>query len=118
MKKRDLILASVLLLAAAALWFAVRPGGSGGWVVVTCGGEEIARYSLVEDRTVTLGEEDYNVLVISNGKAVVTEANCGDHTCIRMGEICREGETIVCLPHRLVISIVGGGDAAFDAVAG
>ena len=45
----------------------------------------------------------------------MTEANCGDHTCVRMGRISRAGEAIVCLPHRLVVEIVGG-EAAADAV--
>ena len=44
------------------------------------------------------------------------EANCGDHTCVRTGEIFRDGETIVCLPHKLVIAVEGGAAADFDAV--
>ena len=43
------------------------------------------------------------------------EANCGDHTCIRTGAISREGETIVCLPHRMVVRVEGGEGAPFDA---
>ena len=118
MRKQDWILIAALLLAAGALWLAVRPGGTGGWVVITQNGEETARYSLAEDRTVTLGTDEYNVLVIQDGKAAVTQANCGDHTCIRMGEIGREGESVVCLPHRLVIEIVGGISSGVDAFTG
>ena len=50
--------------------------------------------------------------------AAVAEANCGDHTCIRTGQISREGEAIVCLPHRLVVRIEGGDEPLFDADAG
>ena len=71
---------------------------------------------MAEDRTVTIGEADYNVLEISGGGAAVVEANCGDHTCVRTGTVSRTGETIVCLPHRLVVEIVGGA-ADVDAVA-
>ena len=84
--------------------------------MVTVDGAEVGRYRLTEDRTVVIGEDDYNILEISGGGAAVTEANCGDHTCVRMGRISRAGETIVCLPHRLVVEIVGG-EAAADAVA-
>ena len=111
----DLLLAAVVLLAAAAVWFFTRPGGSGAWAVVTVDGQEVGRYALDEDRTVTIGAEDYNVLEISGGQAAVIEANCGDHTCVRTGWISREGETIVCLPHRLVVRIEGGA-AGPDAV--
>lgn len=113
----DILLIAAVLLAAGLLWLFTRPGGQGAWAVVTVGGEEVARYPLSEDVTVTLGGEDYNVLQIEDGAAAVIEANCGDHTCVRTGKVSRRGETVVCLPHELVVEIVGGGDAAFDAVS-
>lgn len=116
-RKYDLLLAAGMLLLAGALYLILRPGGSGAWVVVTMDGQETARWALNEDRTVTLGDGDYNVLRISGGAAAVIEANCGDHTCIRMGEISREGESIVCLPHRLVVRIEEGEASPFDALA-
>lgn len=119
MKKRnDLLLIAGLLLAAALVWVLVRPGGAGGWAVVTVDGAETARYPLDRDQTVTIGGEAYNILRISGGEAAVIEANCGDHTCVRTGTVSREGETIVCLPHRLVVRIEGGGASGFDAQLG
>lgn len=114
----DALLAAGLLLLALLLHIFLRPGGSGTWAVVTVDGEETARYSLAEDRTVKIGGEEYNVLEISGGAAAVVEANCGDHTCVRTGAISRAGETIVCLPHRLVIRIEGGEASSFDAETG
>ena len=119
MKRRnDLLLAGALLLAAALLWILVRPGGTGGWAVVTQDGAETARYPLDTNLTVTLGGEAYNILQIAGGEAAVIEANCGDHTCVRTGAVSRQGESIVCLPHRLVIRVEGGGTSVFDAGAG
>lgn len=119
MKHRyDLLLILLLLLAAGLLFLLLRPGGAGQYVLVTVDGEEVGRYPLDEDRTVTIGEEDYNILEIRNGAAAVTEANCGDHTCVRTGQIRRAGETIICLPHRLVVKIIGGGGETADAVSG
>lgn len=116
-KKRicDLLLATGVLLLAGILYLFFRPGGRGAWAVVTVDGQELARYSLAEDRTVTLGDADYNVLRIANGAAAVIEANCGDRTCVHMGDISREGESIVCLPHRLIVRIEGGEALPFDA---
>ncbi|MDE6996593.1 MAG: NusG domain II-containing protein [Oscillospiraceae bacterium] len=119
MKKRnDLLLIAGLLAAAALLWVLARPGGAGGWAVIIQDGTETARYPLDADRTVTIGGEAYNVLRISGGRASVIEANCGDHTCVRTGAVSREGETIVCLPHRLVVRIEGGVASGFDASVG
>ena len=112
----DIALIGCVLLLSALLYFVVRPAGEGAWAVVTIAGEEIARYDLAEEQTVTLGEEDYNILHISGGTASVIEANCGDHTCVRTGQVSRNGETIICLPHKLVVEIVGSGNSAFDAV--
>ncbi|MCI8757929.1 MAG: NusG domain II-containing protein [Oscillospiraceae bacterium] len=119
MGKNDLLLAAGILLAALALWLCLRPGDQGGWAVVTVDGQEQGRYPLGEDRTVTLGDGTaYNVLEIAGGQAAVREANCGDHTCVRTGAVSREGEVIVCLPHRLTVEIQGGQPAGFDAAVG
>ena len=122
MKKKhrgDLLLAGSILLLAGVLLFLFRPGGQGAWAVVTADGAEIARYPLDEDRTVRLGDDtDYNILQIAGGAAAVVEADCGDHTCVRTGAVSREGETIVCLPHRLTVRIEGGGASGFDASVG
>ena len=118
MKKADLLLAGGALLLAAALYLVLRPGGTGAWVVVTVDGAETARYALDGERTVTIGGADWNVLEIADGEASVLDANCGDHTCVNMGAISREGESIVCLPHKLTIHIEGGMAAPLDAIAG
>lgn len=118
-RRRDLLLAGSLLLLAGLLFLLFRPGGQGAWAVVTADGAEVARYPLDEDRTVRLGDgAGYNILQISGGAAAVIEADCGDHTCVRTGKISREGERIVCLPHKLMIRIEGGDGPAFDASVG
>lgn len=113
----DLLLVGGILLLALLLFLAVRPGEQGAYAVVRQDGEEIGRYPLDQDRTVTIGEEQYNILQIEGGAASVMEANCGDHTCVRTGAVSREGEVIVCLPHKLIVEITGGGTADFDAIA-
>ena len=117
-RQRDLLLLAGFLLLAGALFLFLRPGEEGSWAVVTADGKEAGRYPLAEDRRGTIGAADYNVLEIKDGAAAVAEANCGDHTCVRTGRISREGETIVCLPHRLVVRIEGGDEPLFDADAG
>lgn len=48
----------------------------------------------------------YNILEFDDGAVRVTEADCPDKICIQFGWIRHVGQTIVCLPHRLVIRIV------------
>ena len=38
----------------------------------------------------------------------VETANCPDRVCVRSGYITKAGQSIVCVPNRLIISITGG----------
>lgn len=115
---RDLILVGILLLAAFLLFFftrrnQVRETGTGASAVVTVDGEEIGRYYLNRDGTFSLNGGS-NVLVVENGEAWVSEANCPDKVCMGMGKISRNGEFIACLPNRLIIVVEGGEQSPID----
>ena len=116
-RKRDHLLVLVLLLAAGLLFLVLRPQAPGGWVRVTVEGQEVGRYPLDQDRTVTIGREDYNILEIAGGRAAIVEANCKNQNCVRSGAISRTGETIVCLPHKVLVEIVEGAASDFDALS-
>lgn len=110
--RNDMILAAVLLLVAAAsflLWHFSRAEGES--VTVKVDGTETAVYPLSEDREVEIiGGEDNeyrNVVVIRDGKVSVSEANCPDGICVKTRSASRAGESIVCLPHKLVIEVTG-----------
>ena len=106
--KNDLILIVAVLavaLIALSLFLLLRRGGSD--VVLTVDGEEIGRYSLLEDRTVEIPSHNggSNTVVIANGAASVSDASCPDQICVSHRKISMDGEVIVCLPNRLVVSI-------------
>ncbi len=110
--RNDIILAAVLLLIAAAsfLWWHFSRA-EGAEVAVKINGVQTAAYALNEDREVVItgGDEDEyrNVMVIRDGKVSVSEANCPDSICVKTRAASRAGETIVCLPHKLVIEVTG-----------
>lgn len=120
-RKNDLILAAVLLILGGALalfLFATRR--TGGTVRVQVDGCTEMELPLDEDTQILLGEggEFTNLLVIEGGAARVAEANCPDQICVNHRAIRYEGESIVCLPHRLVVSIEGGPGNDIDGTAG
>ena len=51
---------------------------------------------------------DYNIISIKDGQVTISEADCPGGDCTRQGPISRTGETIVCLPHKVMIEITGG----------
>jgi len=109
-KRNDIVLVLILLVSALAVWLCISLfSPSGDDVVVTVDGKETQRYPLSDDREVRLEcENGYNVLVIRDGKADVVEASCPDGLCVDFHPISKDGETIVCLPNKTVVSIEAG----------
>ena len=117
---RDLILVGALLLVALLLFFLVRNGqdratGTDAVAVVTVDGAEVGRYPLNKSGTFPLNNGS-NILVVENGEAWVSEANCPDKVCMGMGKISRNGEFIACLPNRLIVVVEGGEPALVDGM--
>lgn len=125
-RKADIILFIVLvavgLAASAAL--AMRGDSVGDKVIIESGGDLYATYSLAEDRTVIVpapkqvkmdapDTEDkydyYNIVEIKDGMVSVIEASCKNQVCVKHGPVSRSGESIVCLPNRLVVRIESDG---------
>jgi len=120
-KKADILLSAVLLIIGMGSMFLLRSDADENSVVaVTVDGQEYARYSLLKDRTERIETEyGYNLLTIEGGKAKITDADCKNRDCLSFGYISREGEIIVCLPHRLMVKIVSSetGGEAIDSVS-
>ena len=105
--KNDLIFISVLvfLVGVFALgYFLFRPEGD--TVIVTVGGNFYGEYSLHEDRTEVIRTEyTENVFVIREGKVYMERASCPDGICAKHRGIFRDGDSIICLPNQVVITV-------------
>ena len=107
--KNDIILVVVVLIVAAAGIFLLNHFKTDGvYAVVKIDGVETARYPLSQniEKVIETGDNGKNTLVIKNGKAFIEDANCPDKICEGHNKISYTGETIVCLPHKVVIEIV------------
>ena len=62
--------------------------------------------------------EGYNIVEIKDGWADVIEADCRDGLCADQKRVHKTGETIVCLPHKMVVTIEAGTENTVDAVVG
>ena len=118
--RNDLLLAAALLLLGGALALFLRlTRQGGGTVAVRIDGEAVMELPLSEDARLVLGEGEHtNTLVIADGMARVTEASCPDQICVRRGAVQYAGESIVCLPHKLVIAVQGGAGNGLDGSTG
>lgn len=117
-----ILLLLVLVGAACAAYVLLRPAGTGVVARITLDGElveEIDLSAVTEPYTFTLeGPGGFtNTIQVEHGRIRVLEAGCPDQVCVNQGYISDGTVPIVCLPNRLVIEIVGGGDS-LDAAAG
>ena len=122
-RKNDMLFATAMLIIAVVVYLFVQfiYGKEGVYVQVTVNGEVYGEYSLNQDIRMCIddGQTDgFNVFVIKDGKVSVTEADCPDKLCVKQRAISKNGESIVCLPHKLVISVTGGEEAEYDGFTG
>lgn len=118
--KNDLIFVLILIVIAAVcyIFLHIWNSGTGEYVKITVDGKEEAVLSLREDTTYTVQYDDnINVVEIKNGQVFIDEANCKDELCKKQGKISNNGETIICLPHKVVVTIVSDTENEVDAVA-
>ena len=115
------------VLAAACVVWALRAMSAvqGDLVTVTVDGEIYGTYSLYDSRTVEIIQKDENsrnrvtnVIVIEKGTVRMESADCPDQLCVKQGRIRRKGECIICLPNRVTVSVEGGEEHEYDAIAG
>ena len=110
--KNDVILMAVLLAAVCIvsvfLYFKNRDF-SKLTVEISVNGETVYTFPLGEssEYNMEMQLDTGNYLVIENGFVYVKDAACPDRLCVKQGKISEAGQSIICLPHRLVIKITG-----------
>lgn len=107
-KRNDGILIGCGLLAAALLFLLFRFlfRNEGTTAVVLLNGTVVMEQELSEDCRIPIQtEEGYNIFQVTDGMASIAEADCRDQICVNHTPISHKGETIVCLPHHLVVEI-------------
>lgn len=108
----DFILIFALLAIGCFPFFFYEQHTQGNQAVISVAGQEYGVYPLKEDQSIFL--ENIGEVVIESGRVFIRNSSCPDHLCEQMGGISTVGNSIVCLPNRLLIQITGEGGV--DAV--
>ena len=116
---------AVIALAALSALTVWRGGSETGALtaVVTADGQEIDRFAPAElsDAPRAYSYNGVTLTVAADGTGLhVTSSDCPTQDCVRTGTISRGGQSIVCLPARIVIQLIGGAadDGGVDIVIG
>lgn len=109
------LLVTVLLTCLYFVCF--QPNGN--YVKIARGEDEPVKYDLSRDDEIVLeglsGER--NVLCIEKGEIYMKEASCPDKICQKQGCVSKNGQTIICLPNHVVVTVVSDGEKEdMDAV--
>ncbi len=119
LRRGDVWLIMILLAAALSAWlYTGLTRTESASVRVTAGGVAFGTYPLSKDTEVRIGSNTaYNLLIIKDGEAFIAEASCPDKLCMKQGRIKYDGQSIICLPNKVVVETVGGEASGEDAVA-
>lgn len=104
--RNDIILISVLLVFIIIGFIFLTPKSTGKYAAVIVDSTEIARYPLSTDFETDIKTDGVNHLIIEDGAVSVSYADCKNNVCVKTGKISKVNETIVCLPHNLIIKII------------
>lgn len=117
-RKADVGLFVILLvIGLGSAWLAWGGQTKGDHVQITVDGELYGSYPLEQDREITVQDGDHvNKIIIKEGQVQMDSASCNNQVCVDTGAISQTGETIVCLPNRVYLTITGeGGD--YDVIS-
>lgn len=111
-RKDFLFISAFLLLGGGLLAYTYLGRQDSAQVSVRVNGTCVKTFSLEDTVTYTIeGEGGINVLHIDDGVAWLSEADCQDQICVNTGKIKYAGQSIICLPHKVVVEIKEAEDA-------
>ena len=106
-----LVVLAVLLLGVAAAWLAYGGENSGALTAtVKHRGQVVARVelsSLTEEKTVSIDGAYHLTVTLDRTGAAVTDSDCPGQDCLHTGRITRAGQSIVCLPEQVIVTLEG-----------
>ena len=120
MLRRDLLLLAACLLAGCIAAGMIRIiASTGGYIEVRVehpdSEADTVIYPLAIDRDVTIRQGDaFNVIHIADGQASMTEANCPDLICVHTRAVSHVGESVICLPHGVIVTVIDDDTAVDD----
>lgn len=109
-QRNDIILIAILIAVTAVISGFLYLGNAGNdsktlQLQILIDGKLTQTHDLCDElKTITL--DTGNVVVIENGEAYMKEASCPDGLCMKQGHISKAGESIICLPHKVVLRII------------
>ena len=115
LKKSDIFLIAAAIVVAIGIFFLTRPGGEAAYIEVSQNGEIVEKLPLGTD---TVFEFSGNTFEIKDEAARMIFADCPDGYCLGHAPISKDGESIVCLPNRVILAARSAEKPDLDDISG
>ncbi len=107
----DFIVIAVVLICALGIWLYPAMSSTGTYAEIQQMGN-VHKLPLGTDTTLQI---ENATVIVKDGAIAISSAECPDQVCVKTGAISREGESIVCVPNKIVITIEGA--SLVDAIS-
>lgn len=108
-KKGDLIILGCIFIVCMLLMFVwVKFSGPGAYVIIKSDNKVVGKYDLHKDGLYRIESDNgYNIVAIKEGEVFVVESDCHNQICVNTHSISSSGQSIMCLPHKMLVTITG-----------
>ena len=108
-KPLEAVIIGIILLGSIAATVIMNLSGGSRTAVIRCGD---ARYELALDEDGLFRFDGIDAeFEVKNGKIRLTEASCPDKICEKTGYIGSSGQSIICVPNKITVAVVGSDDS-------
>ena len=106
-----IIILALFILTVLSFKVMSRISAQGNEAHVHIEGKLTHKIDLSVDKEYSVDVQNGNVTIkVAGGKLYITEADCPRKICIDDSPISMKGESLICVPNKLVIGIEGGSD--------
>ena len=118
-KKSDIILMISIIIAGIVSSIYISLGKtSGDSIEIKVDNHIYGVYSLNKNRSIVVNENgNKNIVKIEDGHAKMSYASCKNQVCVHHSSISKVGESIICLPNKVIIKVKGVSKDGVDAVS-
>jgi len=102
-------IAAVLLMVVGSLavFLPHSSTAQAATVQIYLNGGLIEELPITVDRELTISDDYTNIVCIRGGKVSISESDCPGADCVHSGWVSSPGRSIVCLPNRVEVRVVG-----------
>ncbi len=104
---KELIIIAVILLLGVTAFILFSFKKDGKTAIIYIDGKSAAEIELTEsqNKTFTVSKAENITFEVNNGRIKVVNSDCPDKICCNTGFISKSGESIICMPNKMIVEI-------------